>query len=723
MQFPFINLGKRLHKVKRKNMVKQFVSMAIFLPLLAMAQIHAGSYKQDIAEMIGPDESVHSLQRIDTSIIATTPSNLLVFENNEWQTKATGGPWVIDEQDSAWPVLVAMDKKLVQFNRDGIKPVTSLELGSDEQVSALLATEATYVGTNKALYRFDDSGLVPVLKKKKVRDLLKTPDGRVYAATDHGLWILKDQKWLNLDGMGMAPGWHSNYLSLAYGGHPAGVILGSTEALGCIADNGAHWMHSKGNGLPFGAVNKIIPVEKELWIATPKGACTFSNGEWHYYAGKRYLPHDHVHDILPVSKNRVWVATEKGIAEIRRESMTLEEKAKRFEQRILERHNRYGLVANSRLTRAGDLSTNVMRPNDNDGLWTAIYLGAQCFRYAVTGEQDAKQNAIRAFEAMERLETITPISGFPARSYVRHDEDTDGRGEWHATADGEWKWKGDTSSDEIVGHMFAYPLFHDLVATGEMKQRARDLIDRIMTYIVDNDFLLVDLDGNPTRWGVWNPDSLNETPDWRYERGLNSLQILAFLTAAERITGDEKYRDAYHLLIEKYGYGENMRWQKMVHPYEINHSDDELAFLPYYTLLRYTQDHERLPVFRESLIRSWRVNRPEKNPLWNAIASATLNHDCDMAGALETLQAIPMDLVDWRMENSHRWDLRHNPLSDRFGRAQAMQPVPIKERAVSKWNSNPYRLDDGGQGHGEDDGAYFLLPYWMARYYELIIEK
>ena len=24
-------------------------------------------------------------------------------------------------------------------------------------------------------------------------------------------------------------------------------------------------------------------------------------------------------------------------------------------------------------------------------------------------------------------------------------------GEWHDTADGQWRWKGDTSSDEIVG--------------------------------------------------------------------------------------------------------------------------------------------------------------------------------------------------------------------------------------------------------------------------------
>jgi hypothetical protein len=29
-------------------------------------------------------------------------------------------------------------------------------------------------------------------------------------------------------------------------------------------------------------------------------------------------------------------------------------------------------------------------------------------------------------------------------------------------------------------------------------------------------------------------------------------------------------------------------------------------------------------------------------------------------------------------------------------------------------------MDGGGDGLGEDDGAYFLLPYWMARYYRIL---
>jgi hypothetical protein len=38
-----------------------------------------------------------------------------------------------------------------------------------------------------------------------------------------------------------------------------------------------------------------------------------------------------------------------------------------------------------------------------------------------------------------------------------------------------------------------------------------------------------------------------------------------------------------------------------------------------------------------------------------------------------------------------------------------------------KWNGNPFRLDGGGGGRGEDDGAFFLLPYWLGRYHGYLI--
>ena len=41
----------------------------------------------------------------------------------------------------------------------------------------------------------------------------------------------------------------------------------------------------------------------------------------------------------------------------------------------------------------GDLTTNQPVSTDNDGLWTAMYVAAECFRYKVTGEAEARDHA------------------------------------------------------------------------------------------------------------------------------------------------------------------------------------------------------------------------------------------------------------------------------------------------------------------------------------------
>jgi hypothetical protein len=72
-------------------------------------------------------------------------------------------------------------------------------------------------------------------------------------------------------------------------------------------------------------------------------------------------------------------------------------------------------------------------------------------------------------------------------------------------------------------------------------------------------------------------------------------------------------------------------------------------------------------------------------------------------------------MIEWSVQNSHRIDLTLGCFRDRFNQIQLASALPPDERPVAKWNSNPYRSDGGNGGAGEDDGAYFLLPYWMGR--------
>jgi hypothetical protein len=472
----------------------------------------------------------------------------------------------------------------------------------------------------------------------------------------------------------------------------------------------------------------VIHVESPAvtWVGTRQGAIRLSRDykSLEYFAGQRWLPDDHVTGIGSET-NATWVETPKGLARIEYKPMTLADKSRVFVNRVQARHNRWGLTADSHLRAPGDLSTNQMVSSDNDGLWTAIYVAAESFRFKVTGEADARENARRGMRAIMRLEAITGVPGFPARSFVKVGEDPQpGDGEWHDTPDKAWRWKGDTSSDEIVGHYFVYPLYHDLVADDEEKPALRAAIDRITNHILDNKYQLVDLDGKRTTWGWWGPEAIWEDPD---ETGLRALHILSHLRVALHLTADPKHRAkfqaAYDDLIKTHKYHLLTRNQKVMVPGSINHSDDQLAFLSYYPLLRYETDPKLLEVYKQSLTRSWRIERPERNPLWNFIyAAGTGAREFDKAESLRTLQEIPMDGIEWTVTNAHRLDVAIDPLKDRFQRRQALIVLPYDELPMSKWNGNPYNLDGGNGGSSEDDGAYFLLPYWMGRYHKLIGE-
>jgi hypothetical protein len=463
-----------------------------------------------------------------------------------------------------------------------------------------------------------------------------------------------------------------------------------------------------------------------VWIGTAKGAMRVRRDRQavEYFAGPRWLADDHVTGI-GLDGSVVWLETPKGFSRIEYAPTTLADKSRAFVERVQARHNRWGLTASSQLRVAGDLSTNQPVSTDNDGLWTAMYVAAECFRYKVTADPGARENARRGLQAIMRLESITGIPGFPARSFVKVGDDVQPRdGEWHDTPDKTWRWKGDTSSDEIVGHYFVYPIYDELVADDEEKSALRGAIERITNHILDHDYQLIDVDGQRTRWGWWGPNAIWDDPD---ETGLRALHILSHLRVALHMTANAQYRAryqrAYDELVNTHKYHLLTRNQKIMVPGHINHSDDELAFLSYYPLLRYEMDPKLLDVYKHSLERSWQIERPERNPLWNVIyAAGTGAREFDRAESLRTLQEIPMDTIGWTVTNSQRQDVPIDPMSDRFGHKQALIVLPYDELPMSKWNGNPYNLDGGNGGRSEDDGAYFLLPYWMGRYHQLFDE-
>jgi hypothetical protein len=534
---------------------------------------------------------------------------------------------------------------------------------------------------------------------------------------------------------------------------------------------GSTWkLYSTEDGLPWNECTSLATApDGSVWLGTTKGAIHFDGKTWEYRQGKRWLPNDRVKAVVVDAENAAWFDTEGGVGRIRPVKMTLAEKAKFFEDEIDLRHRRtaYEYVLEVRLDQAGDKSKWTQHDSDNDGLWTSMYGAGEAYAFAVTHDPKAKARAKKAYEAMRFLWTVTQggtppaRKGFVARTVLPTTvEDPNAKDytaekdrkmketrdsswkilvpRWPKSADGKWYWKADTSSDELDGHYFFYGVYFDLVAKGDAAEEARvkEHVAAITDHFLDNNFQFIDHDGKVTRWGAFQPEAMNFDYKWADDRPLDCFSILAYLKTAEHITGYPRYRDAAKMLIEKHGYAINSMMNKHhMGPGWGNQSDDEMALMMLYNLLRYETDPELRAIYGITMRRRAEVERPELNPVFNYLAAAVLGgmkytdtHGTEelsvespwLAEALDTLQRFPLDRVNWRLTNSHRLDLRK--LDAQRGMRQDGRVLPIDERYVNHWNHDPWRLDQGGNGQELASGAAFLLPYYMGRYHGFLKE-
>lgn len=448
-----------------------------------------------------------------------------------------------------------------------------------------------------------------------------------------------------------------------------------------------------------------------------------------YYASRRWLDQDHVLDLALDPEGHLWVLTTAGLNKIEFRPMTLEAKADYFDRKVRSRHIRFGLTGERRLPHAGDVSSSEIIDTDNDGGWSSYYLGSQALRYAVTRNPQARSNAWEVFAALERLQKIHPLLGFPARTIERAGfkfSDTD---RWRQVPGGDWEWKGHTSSDEIASQTFAHAAMWECVAESEPERaRIRRNYIAIVDHIIAHGWYLVDVDGHPTLWGRWSPEYVNRYPVTIFDRRLNSSEIIASLQLAHRMTGEPRYRAKADELFSGAGYLTNIlssmkligNTPGYVHQGnemgdEWNHSDDELAFFTYWVLHRFAFDETLRAQYGTAIQEHWDIERAERSPIWNFIyAGCGGSTQCDADGALWTLRGFPLDTITWRIENSHRKDLTILPPN--FMKREMAERLPPGEHQITRCNTQPFILDGGDGGHIEFPGDEFLLGYWLGRF-------
>lgn len=737
--------------------------------------VRTGTFPQQVRQFYRaaeglPSSDVRSVAASSSAVYAATSAGVARFDGARWTALHSGPATAIAA--GAEQVYWTTAAELWTLDNGRPRKVASLPGG---EITALALCGPVLVGTSSGLYSLENGAWKrdAAFPGAAIRQIACSPSGAAAVAASNGLFERSASgAWTTLVPRENGRSWALHDVRAAAYDSRGRLWFASPQGAG-FRDGG--WRLFTGfEGLPYDDFTTMAAEPGgAVWFGTKLGAIRFDGVNWEYRQGLRWLPADDVRSVAVDARGATWFATARGAASIAPRPITLAEKARFFEEEIDRRHRRtpFGYVDSAILKNPGDLSEWTNHDSDNDGLWTSMYGAGQCFAWAATRDPAARRRARAALDAMLFLgavtqggshpapkgfvaRTILPASGpDPNLTYTRERDEkiraTRDRlwkvivPRWPLGAGGQWYWKTDTSSDELDGHYFFYALYYDLVAdTPEEKRRVRDHVSALTGHLVDHNFRLIDHDGLPTRWAVFNPEALNHDPLWHEERGLNSLSILSYLRTASHITGEARFEEAASRLIRDHAYAMNVLISKTnAGPGSGNQSDDEMAFMNFYNLLKYEKDPKLRSMFALAFHRRWLVESPELNPLFNFIYAAAAaglkftddsrEEDLSPAGAwlaesVDSLKRYPLDRVDWALRNSHRKDIVFLPpwASERPGRGmlRSGKVLPIDERFVDKWNHDPWALDYGGAGRRLADGNSFLLPYYMGLYHRFLAD-
>ena len=247
----------------------------------------------------------------------------------------------------------------------------------------------------------------------------------------------------------------------------------------------------------------------------------------------------------------------------------LREKEKLLEANILHRHNILGLYPSMvQIPPAGqkmDITTATPFSDVVHSVaWTSHYLAGACYRYAWLRDNggsaeevdQARRRADELFEAVYRCQRVTGKRGLLARGYLigtgpTFDERRAAahRDDWHqGHVDGyDLRFCAAPSHHIYSAATMGMGFYYELAAQGEQKRRAREAIDALVSWWVDNDYKIAGYNENSRP-----PFSILGYTDGRT---LNTRVMMAVSAAriAYHVTGKAKFKRAFEDLVGRYG--------------------------------------------------------------------------------------------------------------------------------------------------------------------------
>lgn len=365
-------------------------------------------------------------------------------------------------------------------------------------------------------------------------------------------------------------------------------------------------------------------------------------------------------------------------------------------------------------------------------IWTGTYLTAECFRYAVTGDPEAKANAIRTVQGLDAHLKITGISGYIARFagpdefpwnafYTEHDRYVPGQGEWEGSF-----WINNTSRDQYTGWFMGMATAYDLIDDEPTRQLIKQDVKLVIDKIMDDWYWIVGEDGLPTDAG---PQVL-------------SLFALTWHLIAAHIIDEPYYRQVYEARFAAMSHKLERSMFSWFNKYQ-EYYGFNLTHENYLSLLRLETDPVRRKFYLDSYHRMiWPLVAHTHNVFFDAIYLANCGRagQCndynqtlgDMRRQLADFQDppvldVPLEIPEWPLDPVSVY------LSDLIDQLdirelldiepQTLDPRPVKWRCPRSfmWQKTPYTLTcPGGDGTEVYPGIDYMIAYWIMRYYNLI---
>jgi hypothetical protein len=424
---------------------------------------------------------------------------------------------------------------------------------------------------------------------------------------------------------------------------------------------------------------------------------------------------------------------------------------------------------------------------ENDGLWSALYLTSQAFRYAVTKDPDALAMLHVLLDGQKTRMGVTGVPGIYTRQFVppnipgvacpedlsRYVPDAEkDDNQWvrigddgcvqtvdpgtlefvsstHCGLDAYkgYCWLDNVSIDEYSGHMLSHAAVAALVDDPGIREKNAALLQQIGRHFVDYDFELQDWDGRRTEHGkIWAGNVVS---------GFMAAMTWGFMKAVAAGTDDPEF----HTYIEEClllrsetgepcidkmgvatkGYDELIGLSGVFLGCRSNWNNFSMHMLSLQTLLLLEKDPKLREVIQKALAEDiW--NNPytdiplsiQHNAFFDFIyaSSKKLGPQSDgpafdaVEDAFCMLRQFPASQADRTVQCPP--DKCIPVCEDRFGQPMTDYVRPAAERcpATFVWWGSPYSVSEcEANDRIIRQPSGFLLPYWMGRYYGFIDPK